>query len=827
MRIFTSEIDELAYLATENGIHSKCVSNNVNHIFINKKPYEIYAYNGGCDEHEELQFRSNTLSLLYTCINCELGEWIRDQLFKIIEPMPVLYHLSFLNTPLENVYFMTYVKGSDPFLRNLVAITEEFINILLNFQNMYLDVNDTSADTQLSTTLLKLNFAINVINKKFENDHYQNKKPTDVDIVRVVLEALNSIQNFTYLNCKINIHYDNKQFYGFSMKKEDELPKNIEEFLQDIKSLNLKKYKNCNTNQMLLLKVITEMNGKFEWKILGEIIKVSTIIEIILLTEDLSKLFWYQKYVFNTLMTLLLEKIQVHYSSQSTISKDVWNMINNLISSMKLLEIVNLQPNLHKFLSLLKSNNENIISHDFLNEVNGYIMSSPIVIIDNDSNISDFLDYINNFIDDIICFAQIFKHLSYKFNDIIYDDQKESFTDKIKIFEQEIMNTKYKTTTKHEMNIVLEEENNSLANIVTPNLHEYNIKGCQLFTNLYHYFYKCIIDLNRASSEDKGTYKKENKYNYYPGIKNNLITVFQKIKELLPGYQLFPHLKTILNIVPHIELREELLFTEYYHNELTRTIYALMTELNTYGIEYCTPPYYNFLLFNNINFDVIPQLKNIKNLIEEPVNSLKNTNSILFLTDDWYKNILRPITKIMERLEEFRFYDKIIEQNWKGEKITLVYLYDRLKNTTLSSSNALAVLEFSLKFFFAMLFYEIDINSTKNDILNNETFVKEILEHLDNRDFPKKYKSIKADISYYISHNNDANEKNKMKNNILNGLNNVGVFIKYPEPTIPFNNTKTSSSGPSQNIQNFFEDIIYLLNYLNEAIYSLEFFDDI
>lgn len=827
MRILTSEIDELVKLATKNEVNSKCVSNNINHLYINKKQYEIYAYNGDCDEHEELKFRSNTLSLLYTCINCEMAEVIRDQFFKIIEPMPVLYHLSFLKTPLDHVYFMTYVKGLDPFLQNIIIVTEEFINILLYFQNMYLDANDTSADTQLSTTLLRFNFAINALKNKFEND--KNTIPTDVDVIRIVLEALNSIQNFTYLNCKINLHYDNKQFYGFSMKKEDEPAKRIEDFYNDIQSLNLKKHKSCNVNQMLLLKVITKMTDKFAWKIQGYAIKVSPIIEIIKLTEDLSKLFWYQKYVFGTLMILLLKKIEVHYSSQSSqsISEDIWNKIRDLISLLKLLEIVNLQPNLHTFLSLFKSNNENTIPHTFLDEINGYTTSSPIDIIDNDSTIRDFLDYINTFKDDVICFMRIFKHLSYKFNDIIYDDQTESFTDKIKTFEQEIITPSHVKSTEYVTEIILEEENNSsLANVVPPNLYDYNTKGCKLFTNLYHYFYKCIIDLNRASSEDKETYKKENKYNYYPEIKKNIETVFRKIKELVPRYHL-PHLKTVLNIIPLIELREESLFTEYYHNELTRTIYVLMTELNTYGIEYCTPPNYNFLLFNNMNFDVIPQFKNINHLIDDPVNSLKNTNLIPLLKNNWYENLLKPITQIIENLKKFQVHDTIIEQNWKGEKITLGYLYKFLKNTTLSSSNALTVLEFSLKFFLAVLFYEIDINNIIKENLNEETFVEDILDHFASCDFPKKYHSIKKDILNYISYYKGENENNDMKNNVLIRFNNVGVFIKYPESTIPLNDTITSSSRTREKIQEDIKYIIHLLVDLNLAIYNLEFFDDI
>jgi len=55
------------------------------------------------------------------------------------------------------------------------------------------------------------------------------------------------------------------------------------------------------------------------------------------------------------------------------------------------------------------------------------------------------------------------------------------------------------------------------------------------------------------------------------------------------------------NVIYHLELKILSIFKQTNYNELKRLVLMIMIKLNDFGLEYCTPPNSNFLLFNNIH----------------------------------------------------------------------------------------------------------------------------------------------------------------------------------------------------------------------------------
>lgn len=837
VKIHSIRIDELEEITAKIGITSACVGNNVSYVYINNSYYEIYTYDEECDINVIPKFYSNTLAKLYTCISCKFAEWTQNELFKTIETLPIVYQLSFLS--LHDDIFMTYIKGSDQFLRHITVQTEKFIKILLNFQNIYWNENDTSADMHISTTLLRLNFAVSVLNIKNNNGHFLNNQRIDFDVARIILEAINSIQNFTYLNCKLNIHYDNKQFYGFSMKKEDETNRDIDEFLNEIKPLHLDEHENCTVNQILFKGKIIENLYGVKWKTDNGIALVENVLENIKVTDDLSIIFWYQRYMFTTITYLLFKTLKTYYERYTLLSKEILSYFNDWINSMALTKIPNLSPELRECIHCLASHNHQTKYSErngLVIAIKNYEDSIPVIFVKDPFKITssdDFITILNTFTKESNCFIRLFKYFSFTYSDITYHRAIFTYSTKIAQFERDVATeNKTKELFSH-LKFFVKDSKSFSANNTYHTLDDlYKDRGCKLFIGLYHYCVKIVIDLNRIRYESKKSNETQVKSKYYQRIESYLDKILEHFKELLPGYHHLSHLKVVLNIIPQIILGKQFLYSKKKFDELKRTVYVVMTELNMYGIHYCNPPEYNFLLFNNLNFDKITQLSFVEDFIKDQIKSLKVEKSKLISINNWYITIMEPFTQIMNRIDDFDVYERFIKQNWKGKKRTMGYMYNCLTSTTLSASTSFAALEFFLKFALAVFFYESDKNI--RDIFKSDHNLTEkmyVVYGLDPQKFPNKFTNVITIMNMY----NYWFSETKMylddkRNKVLKEFEKIGVFIKFDHSLSSFFEVPyyyTTSKPKKNNKRNQkIEDIITVAKTLNEAIFNLEFFED-
>lgn len=174
---------------------------------------------------------------------------------------------------------------------------------------MYFNTFNTPIDSSLLSTLLSLSFKIENITQFVNN--FDSFEKTDKMLIRTLLGALNSFQNFILFNCKLSLNYENKQFFGFSINESEENNIDIEVFLGDISILETESdTKKCHINQMILKNMTSDEIQWVTWKINNNEVNVKVVMDRIKCVNDFEVIFWYQHHMFSTIIKLLFTKIQ-------------------------------------------------------------------------------------------------------------------------------------------------------------------------------------------------------------------------------------------------------------------------------------------------------------------------------------------------------------------------------------------------------------------------------------------------------------------------------------------------------------------------------------
>lgn len=803
--VFSNRLSELENNVSKLRIKSSWLNSSTSTVFIGTSTYEIYFY-----EHSGLKYFSrffdNTLIKFYTTVNCVFAEWTRDKLFKLVKPIPLLYQSKFLDE--YNDVFLKHFDKSQKVVNKIIHKTEKFIDVLMNFINIYLSANDTSNDTHMLRVLLSLNFKINFI-RTLDAETPTDENNKDFVLVRMMLGVLNWIQNFIFLNCKLSSHYSNKQFFGFS-EKEQKNGLSVSKLFQKITPLNLESRERCSVKQMVLFGVIPRTFGHISWKIQNGIVTVKHVVQKIQNCPDLEIIHWYQVNIFRTITKLLLTKIRHHCALHKNISKDIFNRFETMHSRV-LRGIVNLPSKIIECFSLpilkkntsscilkfssyvksfLKSTDEdsypkdddlkksitvclnslddieletdtvNIIpSNEGFDNVREHLNNLPI------STLEEYIVYLEQIADDLKCFIRFFEFLHSE--NVLYNVPSTEKIEKIKYFEKQLIENEIRNDEETEQRS-LEKETQAKQEFL-------NRQGCYYFKSMYHYCLDTIIHLNIANGENMY----ENIYDIQ--VTSNLEKVKMFLLELTNEYWHFPHFKVVHNIIPLIELQTEFKFSTKIH-DIKRLVLVIMAELNNYSIEYCNPAEFNYLFFNNINFDTIGLLSTRVN--DEIKTSMSVMKKQTKGSDCTYSRIRDIFKMFFESSNVFTKYSNI-RLIWKGKKQKIEEIYNSFVYAILSPSNLYATYHFYLKFAIAILYYEICnafnlVPNLKRDLKIKYHFKLHLKEH----EFPTVYKKIIRSIKDFnrfhenqpiLEENIIKNDKNKIKDEFEK----IGVSIDF------------------------------------------------
>lgn len=812
--------------AKENGIASKVIGRNESVVYINNKPHEIYIYEAKDDKSTatgdqneppeavveplatERGFHDDTLHKLYICVNCEFAEWTRDAILTILEPYPSLYQQNFQKT--DVAMFFKYCKTTPVFF-GMVKNTPRFIDVLLNYQKIFLSIHDTSIDTDALSSFISLDFKLNFLNGLCSSDTYVS----DIVVIRLLLDALNSLQRFIYFYCKFSTRYGNKTLYGFFTNEDGTKDDTIEPFFNDIRNLNLESPHACDARQTMLLDMIARDFGNATWITSKGPVLAKDVLKKIEVSYDTSILFWYQKYVFDTIVKFLFIKARECFlTSNQCLSDNHVTYFNSMYSTF-VTGNRNLPPVMIRCLSLLKEKLAKkliIDDSEFINTIASYINSINTVrfgnatitgtnedLIDVSDNVdgmpvstmNEFLSNLNTNRENVTCFARLFEYFRNK-SDATYFMPFSNDDEKLASFEQELIESAELANHNLPVQSVAaaaapDKDKNDVQNEKDQQARKYdsnhslNKDGCALFGGLYHLFVATSIELNLALEFDTVDDPSIEITNYYPRIRFTMDTVVQYILKAVHEYVYTPHLKLVyFNILPLIHTKHKTFFTKDHNEDLRRLVFVIMTVLNDYNIQYCYPPIGNFLFFNNIDFDNFGQVdlihRNIVKSISKASTHLRSSPRYKFKPsqlEDFTEARLHP------KIEK---YEKVITLSWKGERKSMLHIFNNITTGLVSTYDVIALQEYSLKFCLGVLYYDLrksNFNNVTSDIQTKTIYL--ITEHFKCFKLPAKrlveFSDLLKRYVLFVAFSGTDSEQTVWKNNLHNKLVSIGVFV--------------------------------------------------
>jgi hypothetical protein len=615
---------------------------------------------------------------------------------------------------------------------------------------------------------------------------------SDDAVVRMILETMNSIQHFIIINCKFPFsYYSNKPFYGFTMTQFDSEKFDITQFLEDIRPINLETLYECDIEQIMLSSFFSSSIKGAEWDTGDGKVLIEYVYQEVEKSIDLEIVFWYQELIFKTIMKLVFSIIMRHLKNIEWLSIDTLNDFKYVQS-----EILSINTNLPANLTYSFEEfilNQNLFNRNqMINEIETYLISLNDITVDCErfATLAVLVSHIKSINKDFRCFFRLLEFLRNQYN-LYYIPFRNNMI-KIQSFMHKIKpesNEKWLTSEQAQRLRADESTRKALDSV-----------KCNFVISLYHYCFEATITINYALTG----YLTNNREQYYTEAGNMLSYVKQIAIDLINKSWDLPLFKMLYSIVPLLETYLQTTLDDNYAENLKRLVHVIMAELNKYGIAFCKPPDYNFLLFNNVNFDKIGKLSTQVN------KDIKTSMDVLQSDNIKHKHTgLKTLYKTVDdRSADLAVYDKIIKLKWKGGEFNITNVYKHITSGILNSLYLYAFYDLCFKFSVAAIFYEsrYTYNGCKTDKPSNDDCAQ-LYEQLKTTlhslkyTFPNRFTKTITDIREYLrnAYNSCCNEiyinhqLEEKGDNITNDLYVLGISINFetsklivpkPPPTV-------------------------------------------
>lgn len=900
--VLSDKLSDLNAAVESKIVISKSIGEQTINVGIRYKFYKIYEYEPYTNSVYGKIIHSSTLNKFYTSINCEFVAWTIDQLMTFVKRFPLFYNPKFLFKH-GNIFERNFKKMVAT-LDIILQTTGRFINILLRFMNI--NKYDSSFDMLVLNSLLSLHLKINCIKtlRNCESDDNNSKieEFSDDVIIRLLLDSINSIQHFMAMNCEFGTYYVNRQFYGYP-SNNDSNKININKFLKDINLVtDLEPLDRCNIKQILLIDIIAWLNSMAKWKTIYGNILIKDVSERIQNTYDLDIIFWYNELIFKTIMKLLFSRILEYFKLRKQFSNILMDDIEMIYSSIMLSDFTNLPSGLIQCFTLILSKREHKYSQNdelviritnYLNLLHEIDLVTDLNVkpkekinlhsnsrsngdehddeLYNKSDLKKIINQIIFIIKDFECFIRLYEFLLSQYNNTYYIPFMKNYV-KIKLFMQNIIlesnASKYENSDTELMAIKAD-----LKNCQSYEKCLLTDEGCKYIKALYGLCFETIVALNTMVCEN--IY--EEKHIYYNEAKD----IFTYIKVYLmnffnTSYWDRPIFTMIYNVIPIFEnimrrfkqISYEIFVEDPYY-EILRLMNVIMTVFNEYGLKFCSnPSKYNYLLFNNINFNMIGRpMMWIPADIEQSLNKMKEQSYTRFAVHEFSKLEHFYNEYYIINSTYAAIYKNIILLKWKGERLDIVEIHKYIFNAVLSPFYWYAINDLYLKFYIAVMFYEINELYKVNDVIKSksecETFFSKIKTMILGNKFPQHLNKIIVNfyklIKFLRVNICDEKSKNKKRENnkekemeenkisiirkkINNQLTDNGIFVDSRQSKLIVNAQEVSEKIHKLNkslqlanpdkyevintMQNPFEGFLYTLhkifNLVERIIYYLD-----
>ncbi|CAI6369175.1 unnamed protein product [Macrosiphum euphorbiae] len=647
------------------------------------------------------------MSIFYIYTNCSFAEFLQNKLFKFIEKFPIFYQSTFQNT-YNNEFNQPYLIDK---LIEIDSFVKRFLNILLhNFLHL---TDSRDYETSLLKTMLLLQFKFHFLTLPVDT----KQPPTDDVVVRSILEIMNLIQTFMATNCDVHTHnekyfnddkkhcIDNEyfikssHFFNFWITKSADTNEFIEKIFNLIAELGLedrKKY--CNTDQMLLVNIVAENpDHPVLWEISHAVVytnsKTMKIYQILQKIEkrecDLELIFWYQESIFNAIVKLTYNKIITALQQGTPLKpEDIVKSIPKFIelpidvidyftsgiydTDEKDEQINNddIKEKLIKKITDLRDSITNIILETYNTTENQDV-----------SKLDEFTTYIDSNSEKFYCFISVFKFL------------RKEFTKYYIPFIRDLSKVEH---------IVYEDV--KIDEIVRFNVDDKltDSSGCQYVRDLYSL---CL----EATTFLKMTFGKEDDLvDEYLEKANTILTMIRKRSIEVIERCTYNGCRDLLKVSYHIYVVLNPKHTDHFkYNQVPMYMSLIMSILNTYGIDHCSPPKFNFLLFNSTYLEAIgndavrnKRFDSFVQRLEVYRNRPIVANYSTFLNiDNFYKIFLEETVLFTKNKDMVSFF-------YKGERKYIHEIYNNIRAIILDPSHVFKLYDIYFKFILCSIFYK-------------------------------------------------------------------------------------------------------------------------
>lgn len=737
-------------------ITSNKVNENTSVVYIHDTVCKIYFYDTIKRGSTEKRFHKNTVSKLYTCLNCIFGKWIYHELIELVLRFLPIYHLKY--TKKVNNLFETYYDQVVGILKLILANSRRFEEILSNF--LYTNKYDSYFDTQLLSSLILLDLKIEFIKRL----NRQSSHGSDDIVVRSLLQVLNSIQSFMNYSCEFSSsNYGVRQLFGFPKYENYTDGYNINTFLTAIKALGLESEDRCDNKKTLLLDYVSEFD-LIQWKTELGPMTVADAASKVVKCDDPEHFYWYQKNVFDMVMKVLFLKLL----AECTLILPNEKLSEKIVKDFKQIrsEAFDGYTNLSIDLETCFASIDTVETDVLINVINRYLETV------NKIDVKRYVEKSKYTLDVFLA------KTSAMFNNF------KCFIRRLEFFQNE--NKKYYLSYKFQP-IPLD---TNLPTATDGSQSRYTQHMCFIFMHLY---YMCVklkiqVDINSAISNDN-EFKTKDFKKFLELFYSNLLElssvsslVFKNFSAVKYSNIILHNIKTLTGI-----LNKDMCFNNY--NNLKRLTMSIITELNDYSLKFCPVPRFNVLFFNNMNFRHFGHTVDVKNKI--------NANPKLFSID--HKQRLFDVNHFKKDFVDifiysaFLQYRDVIRISWMGERRYMEEIISFILSPAFSLFHLYAIQDVAFKFSFAVILFEAD-HILKNLLEKKaEDKLQDIFTEFNRiRDFsyPNVFRRIKNDVINYVddikvhyrSFNENIQSMFEEKQQLLTQkLEKFGIFINFEE----------------------------------------------
>lgn len=724
-------------------------------VYIGEYKYRIYKYNPGTEK--TIKDPIKLVNMFYIMMNCRLAEWTQLELFQFIERFPKS------NEGLTNDYETNIIKYINYGLNYIEENVTRFVNILFEL----LKITTSFADTSLLKTLVFLQYKIHFVTSLSERSITKTSNYYD-DLKFIFVKIINSIQNFTSLNCteptcnKQEFTDEIKEYFGYMMITCEMKNYNLHVVLDYITNyIHLELCTQCKVEQTLLKSIITENSQHSAFlnfsktKVQLQNVKLSILDLFIKVTEsyDLELILEYQEFFFTTMIKLICREILKLLKSTLTSLPININQIFVKINNLILPEI-----NQHLYLDLANcfkrfAQNHEYKSHEMeelISVIKNYLQSFDDVILYNDQfplymELEDFIENVVKYKVEFECFNKYYRLLYTEFTKFYIP-----FLHRPLNIKKLISHNADEISTSNINQIEVIQNQNTTLNLTKSHKEQckYVLTLCSVYSEIDNY-------LSNKELKSKFNLKQI----------DTIIDIIQNVSMKMIEQSVAYYDDDILNI----SYKLYVVLNTYRHNNylykyhIRRIVFAIMTYLNYYVLEYCSPLSKDDLLINNENAGFI----NYPTILENQLKSLVNTftENVRKYEDQDFLKIYLFYNTYVKTESVIKAYKNVFEFYWQGEKKSIDEIFENIKSIVLNPSLIFSFYEVYFKFIIFASYYETKLIldyiklESKNGILQKNfnfqaynNFHNIVYDGLTKNNFPKYFSAIIFEIDSLITY---------------------------------------------------------------------------